>query len=174
MWATFGDIRFELLRAPEQADLTTAHEYAEHKVIEGKPKVQWVGDGLRKRTWEIRLHSAYCDPDMVMRAIRTAAGEHKALPLSLGAGEYLGRYTVLSIREQTQATDPTGGTVAMTASLELREWIGQVAAPTGEAVAMNGVSPFGAVNALSSLITTGVSSITTIDDSTLRTLLRRP
>ena len=145
MWAMLGDIRFELLRAPEMADLTTRHVYAEHAVIEGKPKLQWTGDALKERNWTIRLHATFCDPDAVMTAIRTLAAQHQAQPLSLGSGEYLGRYVVVEIHELTLVTDATGATVAQTADLKLKEWVGTETGSTGEAVAAGGRSLVGSV-----------------------------
>lgn len=145
MWAILGDIRFELLRAPEIADLTTRYNYAEHPVIEGKPKLQWVGDALKERTWTIRLHSVFCDPDAVMTAIRGVADKHQALPLSLGTGEYLGRYVVAEIRELALVTDALGATVAQTADLRLKEWVGAASSGTGEAVVSSGQALAGSV-----------------------------
>ena len=134
MWALLGDIYFELLFTPEAADLKTLHNYAEHSVIEGKPKLQWTGDGLQERNWMIRLHSTFCDPDTVMSFLHSVAAEHKALPLSLGTGQYLGRYVIAEIYEQTLVTDQYGGTIAQTAGLKLKEWIGTGADVAGEAV----------------------------------------
>ena len=145
MWGILGEIRFELLRAPEMADLTTRYNYAEHAVIEGKPKVQWTGDALRERNWTIRLHSTFCDPVAVMTAIRGMADQHQAQPLSLGTGEYLGRYVVTEIHELTLVTDALGATVAQTADLKLKEWIGREATGTGEAVAASGRTLVGSV-----------------------------
>lgn len=145
MWATLGDIRFELLRAPEVADLTSRHVYAEHPVIEGKPKLQWTGDALKERNWTIRLHATFCDPDAVMTAIRTLAARHQAQPLSLGSGAYLGRFVVAEIHELTLVTDALGATVAQTADLKLKEWIGTESSGTGEAVAAAGQSIVGSV-----------------------------
>ena len=146
MWAILGDIRFELLRAPEMADLTIRYTYAEHPVIEGKPKLQWTGDALRERNWTIRLHSVFCDPDAVMTAIRGLADKHQAQPLSLGTGEYLGRYVVTEIHELALVTDTLGATVAQTADLRLKEWIGTAGgSDTGEAVAAGGHTPAGSV-----------------------------
>lgn len=170
MFASLGDITFELLRAPEQADRTTEHEYAAHKVIEGKPKTQWTGDNLTKRAWDIRLHSAYCDPDAVMRAIRAAAAQHMAYPLSLGSGEYLGRYIVTAIHEVTTMADATGSTVEQTANLALQEWIGDDAAAQGEAVTTDGANPFGAV-----LQPAGFAALPALlTDDNLDLVLRRP
>jgi phage protein U len=145
MWGMLGDIRFELLRAPESADLTIKHNYAEHAVIEGKPKIQWTGDALRERNWTIRLHYTFCDPDAVIAAIRAMAARHEALPLSLGTGEYLGRYIVTDINEVSTVTDAIGSTWAMTAALKLKEWVGTAASDTGEAVAGSGQTLVGSV-----------------------------
>ena len=145
MWAMLGDIRMELLRAPETADLSTKYNYAEHPVIEGKPKLQWSGDALKERNWTIRLHRAFCDPDAVMTAMRSMADKHQALPLSLGSGQYLGRYVVTEIHEQMLVTDAAGATVAQTADLKLKEWVGQDSSGTGEAVASSGQTLAGSV-----------------------------
>lgn len=146
LWAILGDIMFSLQRAPELADLTTRYNYAEHPVIEGKPKLQWTGDALRERDWTIRLHSVFCDPDAAMTAMRDLAGRHLALPLSLGTGEYLGRYVITEIHEVENVTDAWGGTLAMTADLRLKEWVGTVTpAATGEAVTPPGQTPPGGV-----------------------------
>ena len=146
MWAVLGDIRFELLRAPEMADLTTRYNYAEHVVIEGKPKLQWTGDALKERNWTIRLHSVFCDPDAVMTAIRAMADKHQAQPLSLGTGEYLGRYVLAEIHELALVTDALGATVSQTADLKLKEWVGTASASgTGEAVAGGGQTIVGSV-----------------------------
>ncbi len=134
IWATLGDLRFELLRAPESADLAIGHTYAEHAVIEGKPKLQWTGDALRERNWTIRLHHSFCDPDTVMTALRTAAAGHQALPLSLGTGTYLGRYVIVDISEETLFTGPTGRTMELAATLKLKEWAGEESKGVGEAV----------------------------------------
>lgn len=134
MWALLGDLWFDLLLAPETADLSTRHDYALHPVIEGKPRTQWTGDELDERNWTIRLHSVFCDPDTVMYDLRAIAAEHTALPLSLGTGQYLGRYTIVEIREQTLVTDQYGGTISQTAELRLREWVGTDVQETGEAV----------------------------------------
>lgn len=134
MWATLGDVRFELLRAPESADLAIGHTYAEHAVIEGKPKLQWTGDALRERNWTIRLHHSFCDPETVMTALRTAAAGHQALPLSLGTGTYLGRYVIVSVNEETLFTGPTGRVMELAATLKLKEWAGEESKGVGEAV----------------------------------------
>lgn len=134
MWALLGDLWFDLLLAPEMADLSTRHDYAVHPVIEGKPRTQWTGDELDERNWSIRLHSVFCDPDTVMYDLRAIAAEHTALPLSLGTGQYLGRYTIVEIREQTLVTDQYGGTISQTADLRLREWVGTDTEETGEAI----------------------------------------
>lgn len=134
MWATLGDLRFELLRAPESADLSIGHTYAEHAVIEGKPKLQWTGDALRERNWTIRLHHSFCDPETVMTALRTASAGHQALPLSLGTGTYLGRYVIVSVNEETLFTGPTGRVMELAATLKLKEWAGAESKGVGEAV----------------------------------------
>ena len=69
-----------------------------------------------------------------MYDLRAIAAEHTALPLSLGTGQYLGRYTIVEIREQTLVTDQYGGTISQTAELRLREWVGTDVQETGEAV----------------------------------------
>jgi hypothetical protein len=145
IWATLGDIRFELLRAPESADLAIGHPYAEHAVIEGKPKLQWTGDALPRPQLD---HPAA--PFVLRPGHRDdGASDRRRKPSGPAAvarhRTYLGRYVIVDISEQTLFTGPTGRTLELAATLKLKEWAGGESRGTGEAVVTSGRTLIGSV-----------------------------
>ena len=46
--ALLGEITFDLITYFEGMEASFSANYAEHALIEGKPRLQWVGDNLTK------------------------------------------------------------------------------------------------------------------------------
>jgi len=145
IYASLGDISFEVVSGWTDFSATRSAHFAEHAVIEGKPKVQWVGDGLELLDLTIRLHAALGDPDYGMGQLRWRLTWHKAMALVLANGFYRGRYVMSELVETLRHTDPWGNTILLEAKMALKEWAGQPAQTTGEAVATNGQVPAGSV-----------------------------
>ena len=49
-WGVLGEIEFEVLSHPSAQSERTTADYAEHARLQGKPLLQWVGDGLDELT----------------------------------------------------------------------------------------------------------------------------
>jgi len=48
LFAALGDIQFEVVGSPEAYESAGAYDFAEQKVLESKPQLQWVGDDLER------------------------------------------------------------------------------------------------------------------------------
>ena len=48
MFAALGEIQFEVVGSPEGYESAGAYDFAEQRVIESKPRLQWVGDDLER------------------------------------------------------------------------------------------------------------------------------
>jgi len=123
MFAQLGDIQFNLIPYFESLDTSKTFDYAEHKVIEGKPRLQFVGDGLDCHTIDIVLHSQYCSPDAEYKKLADAASGHQALAFVFGNGSYKGRYVITELSASTRQTDPIGNIISLGARLSLKEWV---------------------------------------------------
>ena len=127
-WGALGDIAFGLLQAPETIDVSEGVIYAQHPVINAKPRLQLTGQGLRELRlglkWHHLLHSDMEDwLEKLLVAMRTG----KVLDLVVGDGpdmaNYAGKYVIQRIPYQVGGTRADGTAKSMELTVELIEWI---------------------------------------------------
>ena len=129
MWAVLGDIEFELRNQPSRQDDRITADYAQHALIQGKPRLEWVGDGLDELTLELTLHALLSDPEAQIRRLKTAMRAHEPLPYVLGSGDYRGVYLITEVGTTTRRTDAQGRLISATVSVSLLEYSGQYKKP---------------------------------------------
>ena len=123
MFAQLGNIVFSLGNIIEGMDGTRASEFAEHRVIEGKPRLQWVGDGLETLTLDINLHRAFCIPETEIKRLEDARAAHEAMALVFGNGEYIGMYVITELSRRLCQADGQGNLISANARMSLKEWV---------------------------------------------------
>lgn len=124
MFAVLGPISFRLITYFEGVSNKIGYDYAEHAVIEGKPRLQWIGDDLQEVDIDLLFHVSYCNPEAELAKLRIAGSMHTALPLVYGSGHYVGMFVVKSIKSTTRQTTGSGALVAITARVTLLEYAG--------------------------------------------------
>ena len=122
MFALLGDIVFELITAPDALVSSRTWNYAEHRVVEGLPRLQWVGDSLETITIEMMFHASFTEPALQMAALAAAASDHNARPLVFGNGDHRGYFVVSAIRAVTTQMSDAGDTIAIKARAQLTQW----------------------------------------------------
>ena len=120
-FALLGDVQFELLAYFEGIEGKFGADYAEHALIEGKPRLQWIADRLDGWTIKLKFHHAYCSPETELSRLRAAMGNHAALPFVLATGEYKGEFVITEVTAVSEQTDRLGALVALSATLALKE-----------------------------------------------------
>lgn len=128
-WGILGDIEFEVLSHPSAQSERTTADYAEHARIQGKPKLEWIGEGLDELSLEIGLHVAVGDPEARVRQLKKAKSNHEPLPYVLGSGDFRGIYLITALDVTTRKTDNVGRLYAALVSLTLREYTGKYTKP---------------------------------------------
>ena len=58
MYALLGDIQFDLITYFDSFETDFGTDYAEHAVIDGKPRLQYMGDRLDEIRIELSFHAA--------------------------------------------------------------------------------------------------------------------
>ena len=168
MFAVLGDIQFEVVGSPEAYESAGAYEFAEQKVIESKPQLQWVGDDLERLKFELVWHASFTNPAVQLARLRATASEHLALPLVFGDGGFRGFFIIESINVKSQQLSAGGAPIAIRVALALKEWS---ADPMLLSSAMPGtaVSPLGiattsqaAAGGGPNVLTPGVSALLSI------------
>lgn len=117
-----GDIGFAKLVSPAGFDAKLAISYAEHQVIEGKPLLQYTGDGLGEINLNFLFHADFCKPQSVWDALVDLATSHKAFPLSQGNGLMLGKFVIADISRTTTYAAEDGTLYAFECKLSLKEY----------------------------------------------------
>ena len=122
MFAVLGEIQFEVVGSPQAYDSTGAYDYSEQRVIESKPRLQWVGDELDRLNFELIWHSSFTNPAAQLALLRATAAQHLALPLVFGDGGFRGFFVVESIAVKSEQLSAGGEPIAIRVALSLKEW----------------------------------------------------
>ncbi|QKJ68024.1 phage tail protein [Deefgea piscis] len=123
MYAVLGDVEFQLITYFDGLKATSATNFAQHDVIEGKPRLQLMGDALDEVTIELSFHHFFCEPEVELKKLQEARLKHEALPFVYGSGVIVGRFVIEKIEVTHQETDKLGTLQSISASLSLKEFV---------------------------------------------------
>jgi phage protein U len=122
MFAVLGEIFFEVLTSPQTFRAASEYHFAEHKVVEASPRLQWMAQELEKITLGLGFHVAFTNPATQMNLLYAAAQAHQANPLVFGNGIFRGYFVIESIEETFQQTADDGSYIALEAKVELKQY----------------------------------------------------
>ncbi|MGC2757460.1 MAG: phage tail protein [Candidatus Binatus sp.] len=117
-----GEIQFEVVGSPEAYESARTYDFAEQKVVESKPQLQWVGDDLERLKFELMLHASFTNPAAQLALLRATAAEHLAQPLVFGDGGFRGFFVIESINVKSQQLSAGGAPISIRVALALKEW----------------------------------------------------
>ncbi len=124
MFAILGDIEFTVAGGITAMAHSGSADWAEHARIQGKPLLEWMGEGLDECNLTIELHPVLGDPEARLRALQQAKSQHQPLAFVMGSGEYLGAYVIKTLSNTLRRTTATGQIKAATVQLSLTEYTG--------------------------------------------------
>ncbi|MGH7948465.1 MAG: phage tail protein [Candidatus Binataceae bacterium] len=123
MFALLGEIPFRVVGSPDSFESQRSYDYAEHRVVEARPRRQWLARGLETIELEMMLHRAFTDPSVQYARLRAAADTHRAMALVFGSGEFRGYFVIESISSRSTQHSASGAPIALTLRVRLREWV---------------------------------------------------
>jgi phage protein U len=123
MLALLGELIFEPLTSPDAFRLASAYRYAEHEVVEAPARLQWLANELQKLSLGLSFHVAFTNPKTQMDNLRAAAEDHQARALIFGNGIHRGYFVIESLEEIHHQLADDGSFIAISARVELREWV---------------------------------------------------
>jgi len=121
VFAVLGDIPFLVVGSPEAFSDSRGYDYAEHRVVQARPRLQWLADDLMTIRLEMLLHQSFTEPAASLLVLRQAAATHAALPLVFGNGDFRGYFVITRIDTQSRQLSGSGDLFAITVRLSLRE-----------------------------------------------------
>lgn len=122
-YAYLGDIQFDLITYFDSLESSSKINYAEHATIEGKPKLQYIGEALDEIIIKISLHTDFCNPEQELKKIKEAAKKYEPLDFIFANGAYKGKYVIEEISSTVIQTFDDGTIQAIEATLKLKEWV---------------------------------------------------
>ena len=122
MYAVFGEILFEVLTSPTSFDSAREFDYAEHRIVQDRPRLQWLSDALETISLELMLHVAFTNPKSQLDALNAAAQDHQARALVFGNGVHRGYFVLTAIGETHRHNADDGSLIWTTARVELKEY----------------------------------------------------
>lgn len=122
MYAQFGNIKFEALKGFDDFQNNRSTNYAEHAVIDGRPKLQRVGTNLQEVSITISFHKTFCDPEVEFLALDNYRESGEAQSLVYGNGLVLGKFVITSVSKRINQTTANGDYVHITVDLNLKEF----------------------------------------------------
>jgi phage protein U len=158
LFAALGEIQFEVVGSPEAYESAGTYDFAEQKVIESKPLLQWVGDDLERLKFELMWHASFTKPAAQLALLRAMAAEHLALPLVFGNGGFRGFFVIESINVKSQQLSAGGAPIAIRVALALKEWVAD-ALLLSRASTVTGLLPLGITASQETVNATGVSAL---------------
>lgn len=124
MFALLGDVQFDLITYFDGFESQFGADFAEHALIEGKPRLEFVGDKLDEIRIQLAFHLHYCDPEAELAKLKKALAAHDAMALVLGNGDYKGWFVLTDVQATSKHTDKAGTLIALEAGITLREFVG--------------------------------------------------
>jgi phage protein U len=142
MW-TLGTIQFKGLKGFTEFTSEIEANYAEHALIENKPRLQRIGTNLERITLGVLFDVSFCTPEAELGKLIAALEASKPLPLTNGAGTFYGNYVVKRISTTVTRTDDLGRVEACELNVELLEALNpnDAVASRATAFAMAGNNP---------------------------------
>jgi phage protein U len=123
MYAQLGSIQFENLKSFTQFDKTGSAIYAEHALIDSKPRLQRTGSSLDELSIAMRFHVGFpCIPTEEVGKLKTARDEGEVLTLSWGNGRIEGNFVITQLSETIEDQDREGNIFAIVVSCTLLEF----------------------------------------------------
>jgi phage protein U len=121
MFAVLGDVPFQVVGSPEAFNDSRGYDYAEHRVVQDRPRLQWLADDLVTIRLEMLLHRSFTEPAVSLLVLRQAAATHAALPLIFGNGDFRGYFVITRIDTLSRQMSGIGDLFAITVRLSLCE-----------------------------------------------------
>lgn len=126
-FCTIGDLTLQLMEAPATWRERAAFEFAEHPVLEGKPKLQAIGAKLQDLQLEFQFHAGQVDIGFIANRVAEMRDGAEVVAVTMGDGEYLGEFVIVDVTFDRGATFDNGTALTATMSVTLREYVAAAA-----------------------------------------------
>lgn len=123
MFAQLGKIIFQTLYSFTEDSEKGSAVYAEHQLLDGKPRLQLTGSSLNERSVKILLNSSFCVPQDELDKLKLSRDNGEVMPLIWGNGRVEGDFVIVDIDANKEDVAPNGTVITYSISLALKEYV---------------------------------------------------
>jgi phage protein U len=123
MFAQLGTIQFATAKSFSTFSERGSAKYAEHSLIDGKPRLQKTGNGLNEISVSILFHNSFCVPQTELNRLKEARDNGEILPLLWGDGTVEGDFIISDVEANKEQTTPEGTALSISVQLSLKEFV---------------------------------------------------
>jgi phage protein U len=156
-FAVLGELTFQIVGSPTSFASERKYDFAVHKVVESKPRLQWIANDLEEITFDLKFHLSFCNPKTQMDALVAAANAHRAMALVFGNGVHRGYFVIIGLGQAFEQLGGDGTLVSITAKVTLQEYVRDQAKLTKTPVPAN--PPIAVVKSPQTASTTGTAGV---------------
>ncbi|WP_294348497.1 phage tail protein [Prosthecochloris sp.] len=122
MFIMLGAVGYARLESPTTYEIEKKADYAEMQVTEGKPLLQYMGQGLDKLDLSFSFHVSFTDPQAAWTKLVDMINAHKAFTVTMGNGQVIGTFVLSGLKRTTAVTAKDGTLQAIYCKVKLNEW----------------------------------------------------
>lgn len=123
MFATLGNIEFNLHTSPTADSDTLEIPWVEHELINQPQQLQPAGRNLVEKELEMFFHASFCKVEERVKELKDAAQNYDVMALLMGNGKLIGDFVITNIVTKTDQADELGNRIAVTLSVTLKEYV---------------------------------------------------
>lgn len=123
MYFQLGELQFSNLLGLGSFNQTVGGRFPDSPRIGNKSDIQFTGEELERISFNIPLHREFIEPQPFIDQIRGYLSDGVAVPFVDGNGKVYGNFVVVSIGETSQILDVDGTKIAVSLSVELKEFV---------------------------------------------------
>lgn len=122
MYAQLGSIQFTPIKGFTGMSSTLETNFAEHALIEGKPKLQRIGTNLTAIEVTILLDISFCEPQSEINALNSSRESAEVMPLIMGDGRFVGNFVIQTVSDTPMHSAGNGRVLQSEVTLSLLEY----------------------------------------------------
>jgi phage protein U len=124
MFLQLGNQIYKGLYTPEEWNVSGDEAvYAEHALINSKPRLQNTGSTLQEQNFTLKLRPEWCIPQTALDSLKTSKSNAEVLSLLQGNGVYIGDFVIVSMPYTIDTAFADGSAMEVTVNITLKEFV---------------------------------------------------
>jgi phage protein U len=123
VYAQLGNIVFNKAYSPDGFTHSDETSYAQHELINIKPRLQPTGNNLEEIELSVLVHAEITNVPLTLLELKSSKDTFEVMPLVMGTGEYVGDFIITKLERNTLNALADGYAIAVAVTIALKEYV---------------------------------------------------